>query len=153
MARTAAQVEVDGHMSEAERLWYDLDRWPAFVDGFGHVVRRDGDWPKEGARVVWDSVRNGRGRVAERVTAYEVRVAQTVEVEDPRMAGSQTISFAPAGGGRCRVRLELDYRLKQGGALAGVVDALFVRRAVRDALRRTLARFARELRSDRELGV
>jgi hypothetical protein len=33
------------------------------------------------------------------------------------------------------------------------VDALFVRRAFRDALRRTLSRFARELRSDREFGV
>ncbi len=153
MGRAAAEIEVDGQISEAERLWYDLERWPSFVDGFAHVVRREGDWPKAGSRIVWDSVRAGRGRVSERVTAYEVRAAQTVEVEDPRMTGTQTVSFAPAGEGRCRVSLELDYRLKQGGPLAPVVDALFVRRAVRDALRRTLSRFARELRSDRELGV
>ena len=153
MGRVRAEIEVAGQISEAERLWYDLDRWPAFVEGFAHLVKRDGDWPRAGARLVWDSVRAGRGRVSEHVTAYEVRVAQTVEVEDPRMTGTQRLSFAPAADGRCRVALELDYRLKQGGALAGVVDALFVRRALRDALRRTLSRFARELRADRELGA
>lgn len=153
MASTGARIEVDGTISEAERLWYDLDRWPSFVDGFGHMVKREGDWPRTGSRIVWDSIPNGRGRVSERVTAYEVRVAQTIEVEDPRLTGTQTVGFAPAGEGRCLVALELSYRLKQGGPLAGVVDALFVRRAVRDSLRRTLSRFARELRADRELGV
>ena len=153
MGRARAEIEVAGQISEAERLWYDLDRWPSFVDGFGHVTKRQGDWPRAGSRIVWNSGPAGRGTVSETVTAYEVRVAQTVDVEDPRMTGTQRISFAPAGEGRCRVSLELDYRLKQGGPLSGVVDALFVRRALRDALRRTLARFARELRSDRELNV
>ena len=153
MGSARAEIEVAGPISEAERLWYDLSRWASFVDGFARVAKVDGDWPKTGARVVWDSVRAGRGRVSERVIAYEVRVSQTVEVEDPRMTGTQRISFAPAEEGRCRVALELDYRLKQGGPLSGVVDALFVRRALRDALRRTLSRYARELRADRELGV
>ena len=153
MGRARAEVEVAGPISEAERLWYDLSRWPSFIEGFAHVTKQEGDWPKTGARIVWNSVPAGRGLVSERVTAYEVRVAQTVDVEDPRMTGKQTISFAPAEDGRCKVALELDYRLKQGGPFGGVVDALFVRRALRDALRRTLARFARELRADRELGV
>ena len=153
MGNARAHIEVPGPISDAERLWYDTTRWPSFVDGFGHVVRTEGDWPRTGAVLLWDSGPNGRGRVRERVTAYEVRVSQTVEIEDPRMTGAQTISFAPVEDGRCRVALELEYRLKQGGPFAGVVDSLFVRRAVRDALRRTLSRFARELRSDRELGV
>jgi uncharacterized membrane protein len=153
VARASAQLEVDGQISEAERLWYDLDRWPSFVEGFSHVVKLEGDWPTAGARLVWDSVRDGRGRVSEEVTAYEVRATQTVAVEDPRMSGSQTIRFAPAADGRCRVTLELSYKLKQGGPLAPFVDTLFVRRTLRDSLRRTLSRFARELRSDRELGV
>jgi uncharacterized membrane protein len=148
-----AEIAVPGPISGAERLWYDLSRWPSFVDGFGHVVKQEGGWPDRGASILWDSVRAGRGRVRERVTAYEVRVAQTVEVEDPRLTGEQTISFAPADDGGCIVTLELRYRLKQGGPLAPVVDALFVRRAIRDALQRTLARFARELRADRDLGV
>jgi uncharacterized membrane protein len=153
VGRAKAEIEVPGPISEAERLWYDLDRWPSFVDGYGHLVKREGDWPKTGARIVWDSVRAGRGRVSERVTEYEVRVSQTVAVEDPRITGSQRIAFAAVEEGRCRVTLELDYALKQGGPLGGVVDALFVRRAFRDALRRTLGRFARELRADREFGA
>ncbi|HEV2061231.1 MAG TPA: SRPBCC family protein [Solirubrobacteraceae bacterium] len=153
MGSARAEIEVEGQINEAERLWYDLGRWPSFIDGFSHVVKREGDWPRTGSRIVWDSGHAGRGRVSEVVTAYEVRVSQTVAVEDPRITGTQRILFAAAGGGRCRVALELDYQLKQGGLFAGIVDALFVRRAVGDALRRTLSRFARELRSDRELGV
>ena len=152
MGRARAQIDVPGPISEAERLWYDTSRWASFVDGFGHVVKREGDWPREG-RVVWDSGPNGRGRVVEQVKAYEVRASQTVDVEDPRITGTQTISFTAGDEGRCVVALELDYTLKSGGPAAPLVDALFVRRAFRDALRRTLSRFARELRSDRELGV
>jgi len=153
VAKARAEIEVEGQISEAERLWYDLQRWPSFVDGYGHLVKEEGDWPKTGSRIVWAGVRAGRGLVSERVSAYEVRVAQTVEVEDPRITGTQTIAFAPAPDGRCKVSLELDYRLKEGGPLAPVVDSLFVRRAFRDALRRTLSRFARELRADREFGA
>ena len=153
MASARAQIEVPGPIVDAETLWYDTSRWPSFVDGFARVVKREGDWPDVGARVVWDSVRDGRGRVLERVVSYEVRVGQTVEVEDPRITGPQPIAFSPGEGGACRVVLELDYKLKQGGPAAPLVDALFVRRASRDALRRTLSRFARELRADRELGV
>ena len=153
MGRARAEIEVPGPISDAERLWYDTNRWPSFVDGFGHLNKVEGDWPRTGASVMWNSVPNGRGIVLERVTAYEVRVSQTTEIEDPRMTGTQTISFRAADEGRIRVALELDYTLKQGGPARGVVDALFVRRAVRDALRRTLSRFARELRADREFGA
>ena len=153
MGKARAEIEIEGPISDAERLWYDTSRWATFVDGFGHVVKREGDWPRTGAMLMWDSKPNGRGRVLERVTAFEVRASQTVEVEDPRMTGTQTISFSVGEEGRCGVALELDYRLKQGGPVAPIVDALFVRRAVRDALRRTLSRFARELRADREFGV
>ena len=153
MASARAEIQVPGPISAVEALWYDTSRWPSFVDGFGHVVKREGDWPRPGSRVLWESVRDGRGLVLERAVAYEVRVSQTVEVEDPRISGRQTISFAAAEEGRCTVALELDYRLKQGGPLAPVIDALFVRRAFRVALRRTLSRFAREVRSDREMGV
>jgi len=153
MGRARAEIAVPGPISEAERLWYDLDRWPGFVDGFRHLAKREGDWPKEGARLLWDSVPDGRGRVGERVVAYEVRAGQTVEVEDPRMAGTQSIAFTAGEEGVCKVTLTLDYKLKIGGPFAPVVDALFVGRALRDSLRRTLSRFARELRSDREFGA
>ncbi len=153
MARAHAAIDLQARPSAAEALWYDVGRWPSFVDGFAHVVKREGDWPGVGSRLVWDSVREGRGRVQERVSSYAVRAGQTVEVEDPRLTGTQSIAFRAAGEGRTLVALELTYRLKTGGPLAGAIDALFVRRAVRDALRRTLSRFARELRADRELGA
>ena len=150
MARARAFADLDAPISAAEALWYDTTRWSTFVDGFAHVVKVEGEWPHVGSRVVWSSLPQGRGRVVEHVVAYEVRAGQTLDVEDPRMTGRQTVRFTPKGDG-CRVELTLEYRLKEGGFLAPVVDALFVRRAFNDALRRTLARFRRELRAEVEL--
>jgi hypothetical protein len=46
------------------------------------------------------------------------------------------------------VTLSLEYSLKSRTPLTPVVDALFVRRAIRDSLGRTLARFAAERAGD-----
>ena len=152
MATVKARIEVSGPVSEAEALWYDPLRWPAFVEGFAHVVKHDGEWPNKDARIVWDSVRDGRGRVLERVRSYEPRVSQTVEVEDPKLRGVQTISFEGlTDPPRAAVTLELQYKLK-GPTFGGpVVDMLFVRRALADSLRKTLMRFRRELEAERDL--
>ena len=153
MGRARAQLELSAPVSAAEALWYDTTRWPAFVDGLHHVTKIEGDWPKPGSRVVWDSVPDGRGRVVERVLVYEVRSGQTLEVEDPRMTGEQTVTFTPLPDDRSAIALELRWRLKSGGFAGPLVDVLFVRRAFDDALRRTLSRFRRELQSDREFGT
>jgi hypothetical protein len=50
-----------------------------------------------------------------------------------------------------KVTLSMDYTLKEGGPLRPFTDFLFIRRAIGDALKRTVDRFARELRSDAEL--
>jgi hypothetical protein len=144
-----ASAVVPGIISEAEDLWYDVKRWPNFVDGFSHVVQRDEEWPAEGV-LIWDSNPHGRGRVLERVSRHEMRTGQTCEVEDERLQGIQTVSFEGAGEST-RVTLSLEYALKQSNALAPVVDFLFIRRAVRESLQRTVARFARERRGDAEL--
>ncbi len=151
MSRARASIELDAQVSAAERLWYDIRRWPSFVDGFGHLAKLEGDWPDAGARVTWNSTPDGRGRVVERVTSYIVRSGQTVEVEDPRIEGVQHVRFAPREGGGCRMELELDYRIKDPNLFTPLVDLLFVRRAFGDALRRTLSRFQRELVVDIEL--
>jgi hypothetical protein len=143
-------VTVPGLASEAEALWYDPQRWPSWIDGFGHVVKVEGEWPAVGARAVWDSRPGGRGRVVERVTAYETRTGQTLEVEDETLRGAQRVAFAPVPDG-VEVALELDYELKRSNVLTPLTDALFIRRAVRDSLKRSLTRFARELRGDRDL--
>ena len=51
MAVARAAIEVPGSISEAEALWYDVRRWPAWVDGLGHVLKVDDTWPQAGARV------------------------------------------------------------------------------------------------------
>ena len=150
MRRVGVRTRVDGSVSAAEGLWYDPRRWASFVDGFGHVVKVEGDWPSEGARVVWDSTPAGRGRVTERVVEHRAGEGQLLEVEDPRMRGTQRVGFAPGEEGT-EVRLELEYELKQRNLLTPLVDLLFIRRALRDSLRRTLTRFGHELAADREL--
>ena len=151
MGRARAVIELPAQVSAAEALWYDVRRWPSFVDGFAHVDKTEGDWPREGARVRWASLPNGRGLVQERVVRYEVRAGQTVEVEDPQLTGTQVVTFTPKPESTSELEIVLDYRLKNRTPFTPVVDALFVRRALNDMLRRTLARFRRELRGDLEL--
>ena len=150
MGRVRAAVKVPGLASEAEALWYEPQRWPAWVDGFGHVVKLEGAWPAPGSRAVWNSKPGGRGRVVERVSAYEARAGQTLAVEDEQLHGTQSVTLEPGADG-VEVALELEYELKHANALTPLTDVLFIRRALRDSLKRSLTRFAHELRSDREL--
>jgi hypothetical protein len=147
MSRVAADIVVPGRAADAEELWYDRHRWPAWIDGFGHVIALDDDWPQVGAQLKWVSPPRGRGRVQERVTAYEPRSGQTVEVEDERLRGTQTVTFEPAGD-EVRVTLALDYELKDRTLVTPLVDLLFIRRELGGSLRRTLARFAHERRAE-----
>jgi hypothetical protein len=142
MGRVKAEVKVAALASAAEELWYDTARWPTFVDGLAHVAKVEGDWPRSG-RVVWDAKVDGRGRVEERVSRHEARVGQTLDVEDDKIRGVQTIEFHPDGDG-CKVVLSLDYTLKMDPPQRQVID-LFARRPMRDSLKRTLTRFQHEL--------
>ena len=45
MPSVRAALKMPGLASEAEALWYDPQRWPAWIDGFGHVVKLEGEWP------------------------------------------------------------------------------------------------------------
>jgi hypothetical protein len=147
----ARQVLPGASAAEAEALWLDRGRWPSFVDGFGSMAIYHGDWPEPGARIVWDSKAGGRGRVAERVLEHEPGVAHVVAVEDPQLTGTQRVRFLAYDGG-CEIRLELEYELKRDPGIGAVLtDLFFVRRAVGDALRRTLRRFAVELQADRDM--
>ena len=142
-----ATTTVPGRVFEAEELWYDPNRWAAWIDGFGHVAKLEGDWPHEGARLLWDSRPNGRGRVDERVTRYEARSGQTLAVEDQRLTGTQEVTFE-AEGDQVRVSLTLEYKLKERSLFTPIIDLAFIRRAVLASLQRTLARFGHERRAE-----
>ena len=150
MARVWASIVVPGRPAEAEDLWYDRNRWPAWVDGFGHVVRLEGEWPGRGAELTWQSRPGGRGRVRERVTAYEPHVGQTTEVEDESLSGTQRVAFAPAGPAETSITLTLDFETKRRSPL-GPLTGFFVRRSLGDSLQRTLRRFLVEREGDLRL--
>ena len=152
MGRAKASITVPGRAADAEALWYDHHRWASWVDGFGHVVSLSGDWPGRGAELVWESPPGGRGRVTERVVAYEMRLGQTLEVEDATMTGRQTVEFAP-GPDSVEVTLTMEYRIRDRTPLTPLIDLLFVRRVMADALRRTVTRFANERKAEIQFGA
>jgi uncharacterized membrane protein len=131
-------------------LWRDVRRWSTFVEGFARVLELSPDWPAEGAKVVWESIPGGRGRVSEKVE--EAQGSFATRVFEDALQGTQTVVFTGAPDGeRTRVDLELEYELTRYGPLRAAADLLFIRRALRDALRRTLRRFAVEARQEAEL--
>lgn len=143
MSVARERTTVDLPPDRAAELWTDLQRWPTFIEGFARVVETRGDWPKEGSRLVWESIPSGRGRVTERVREREDGVLVT-DVFEKALAGTQTVRFGPAEGGGSIVELELDYRLTREGPLSWLTNVLFIRRALTASLRRTLRRFATE---------
>jgi hypothetical protein len=148
--RTASAVStVPLAPDDALRLWTSVERWPSFVEGFARRLELSPDWPAEGSRVVWESTPEGRGRVTETVTAHGADYFAT-QVYEEALMGTQTLRVAPAEAG-AEVGLSLEYELVKYGPLRGVADAIFIRRALRDALRRTLFRF--EVEAEEEAGV
>lgn len=148
VARESIVVELEA--PDAFRLWTDLTRWPTFMDGFGHVDR-DSGWPDAGAKLVWRSRPGGRGVVTERVLELEPPGRLVTQVFEERLSGRQSVEFAPQEGGGTLVAMELDYELTSGGPLRGITDAVFIRRAQSDSLRRTLRRFATEAAEEASL--
>jgi hypothetical protein len=146
----AARDRVPLDPARALRLWTDPGRWASFVEGFGQVLSRGETWPEPGAKLVWRSTPGGRGTVTERVVELgEGRFA--TQVYEEALAGRQSFAATPAPDGGSDVELSLEYELSRPGPLRALSDALFIRRALRDALRRTLRRFAVE--ADEEAGL
>jgi hypothetical protein len=134
----------------ALRLWTDPTRWPTFVEGFARVIEQDPGWPGEGSRLVWESVPAGRGRVTEKVVRGAAAERFATQIFEERLMGVQTFRAAESDAGS-RVELSLEYTLTKYGLLGGLADAIFIRRALRDSLRRTLSRFAVE--AEEEAGL
>jgi hypothetical protein len=150
MARTAQAAAVVSLAPEAAlQLWTDVRRWATFVEGFAHTVEVSDEWPAEGSKLVWQSIPGGRGRVTEQVILSGPGRFATRVYEDA-LTGEQAVRVSEDAGG-ARVELTLDYELSKYGPLQALADFLFIRRALRDALRRTLRRFAVEAEEEEGL--
>ena len=145
-----AQADVVLTPEAALRLWTDVDRWSTFVEGFAHTLERSAEWPAAGSRVVWESTPSGRGRVTEKVMEGEGPDRFVTTVFEDRLHGTQTFRVVESEAGS-RAELSLEYRLTKYGPLSAVADAIFIRRAIRDMLRRTLSRFSVE--AEEEAGL
>jgi Polyketide cyclase / dehydrase and lipid transport len=145
--RTAwARGTVPLQPAEALALWADVERWPSFVEGFARVIECSPGWPAEGERVSWESSPGGRGRVTEKVVERGPDRFTTMVFESALM-GRQTLRAVPHSVG-AEVELSLEYTLVKYGPLSIVADVLFIRRALGDALARTVSRFAVEAEED-----
>jgi hypothetical protein len=127
-----------------------VDRWSTFVEGFARELERAPEWPAAGARVVWESTPAGRGRVTEKVVEGEGPDRFVTLVFEDRLHGTQTFRVVESEGGS-RAELALEYELTKYGPLSALADAIFIRRAIRDSLRRTLSRFSVE--AEEEAGL
>ncbi len=139
-------------MHEAQKCWYDVERWPSWVDGMARIDDVSGDWPEPGAIVHWKSGPAGRGHVTEKVLSFEPLHGQTVEVTDDSIWGRQRVAFAPAGED-VDVSLSLEYQVSKRSVFTPVVDLLFIRGAMERSLRSTLTHFGAELATTRQPGV
>jgi hypothetical protein len=138
----------EGTVAEAERCWYDTTRWSRWVDGLDRVLAVDDGWPQAGATVTWESGPAGRGRVTERVVAYESLRGQTLDVHDGSIRGRQSVVFVPVQAG-VEVSLMLEYQLVRRSIVSPLVDALFIRRAMAVSLGVTVTHFGVELEAAR----
>jgi hypothetical protein len=147
--RASARSSLPLPPADVLRLWSDVERWPSFVEGFARRLELTEAWPEPGGRIVWESTPDGRGRVTETVVENAPDRFAT-QVYEAALAGTQTLRALPASDGS-EVELSLEYELAKYGPLRGVADAIFIRRALRDALRRTLFRFGVEAEEEARL--
>jgi hypothetical protein len=105
------------------------------VDGGGEEARSNGGSEGEGSD----------GGTEERASDHGA------EAEASDYGAGAEASHYGAGAEASEVELSLEYELARYGPLRGLADALFIRRALRDALRRTLYRFAIEAEEEASL--
>jgi len=143
MATVASEVEIAATAAAVWDFYFDPAGWPSWVDQFGAVVSSEG-YPEAGGTLRWRSGRAGRGEVTERVVEHQPRRLHTVAFEDPAAEGELATAFQVIESGT-RVGQEMTYRLRRGGVLVRITDALFVRSQMRASLARSLLALRAEL--------
>jgi hypothetical protein len=152
MARVSVRQTYPASVHEALSCWCEVRRWPEWVDGLARIVSVDAQWPEAGSAVVWQSSPAGRGRVTERVTAFEPLAELTVAVEDEAIEGRQRVVFDPVEDG-VAVEVTLEYRIRRRSPLTLLIGWLFVRRPMTLSLSRTLECFGPVLEGSRAPGL
>jgi hypothetical protein len=137
---------VEGPGIEVEQLWHDRSRWASWIDGFASLEKLEGEWPLEGSRRVWVTRVGGRGMVMERTTAHRAGDGQTMAFEDERVRGEQVVRFE-TDGRRTRITVTFGFECKERTPPARV---WWLRRGLRQAWERSLARFSYELAAERD---
>ena len=143
MSTISQSVLVDGSLAEVWGYYFDPGGWPAWVDGFGHVVASD-RYPEAGGSLRWSSIPAGRGEVTEHVLEHEPRRLHRVAFRDSVSAGELRTTFEIEGQGTA-VTQELDYRLRRRGPFVWLTDRLFIRSQLRGSIARSLARLKLEV--------
>ena len=146
MRSVAAEARIALAAEDALELWTSTGRWATFVEGFARVVDRDDAWPGEGGKIVWETSPQGRGRVTEKVLERGSGLIRA-QVFEERLQGIQTARFQED-----RFLLTLEYELTGESPFKAITDVLFIGRALRDMLRRTVRRFAVEADEQAHLG-
>jgi hypothetical protein len=137
---------VEGPGIEVEQLWHDRTRWASWLDGFASLLKLEGAWPQEGSRRVWVTPVGGRGIVMERATAFAAGDGQTLVFEDEKVLGEQQVRFE-TDGRRTRITVTFSLETKER---TPPVRRWWLRRKLRQAWERSLARFSYELAAERE---
>jgi uncharacterized membrane protein len=139
MARVEASVEIRAPLADVWALYFDPQRWAAWVDGFASVTSAEG-YPEAGGELLWRSSAAGRGQVRETVLSHQPRSLHRIRYEDPESAGELETRFEmlPGADRTTRVSQRLSYGLLGGGPLAAVTDFLFIRSQMRRSLERSL---------------
>ena len=146
MSEVSAEISIDADLKEVWDVFFDVHRWPSWVDGFDSVLNEVG-YPEAGGNLRWRSIPAGRGEVSERVLAHEPRRLHKIAFSDPESSGELATTFEIAGK-RVIVRRTMSYEINRGGTFTWLADVFFVRRQVTVALQRELSGLKREAESD-----
>ena len=146
MKRVSVTRVVDGPGIEVEQLWHDRSRWASWIDGYASLRKLEGAWPQAGSQRVWVTRVGGRGIVMERATAFAAGDGQTLVFEDEKVLGEQQVRFE-TDGRRTRITVTFSFETKERTPPA---RRWWLRRKLRQAWERSLARFSYELAAERE---
>jgi hypothetical protein len=143
VTKLVESVRLPGAPQAIRDLWFDARRRPSFIHDWGGVVKQEG-WPATGGILIWETRPGGDGWTREKRSSDD-----TVVVESEVLYGEKRVTFDGTDGDVV-MEVTFTYKAKER---TPTWDFLFIRRGQRNALRRTLDRFAIECAAEAELAA